>query len=99
MSTAPPPPPLPGDRPSEPRQGQEWVRTASAGAFNFNVSMTIASWALWLSVILTLGIGFLWALPLWLVLFVVQIWAHVKGAMMASRGEVFEYPFQIRILS
>lgn len=187
MSTAPPPPPLPGDRPSEPQQGQGWsgggqphvpgpeqgqdpdrwrsgtspyaqggpgaapagpgqvpvqgdertmmllahlsapisfllsgawlpflgpllvwifykdrsqaVRVASAGAFNFNVSMTIATWALWLSVILTLGIGFLWAIPMWIVLFVVQIWAHVKGALMASRGEVFEYPFQIRILS
>ncbi|MGD8199878.1 DUF4870 domain-containing protein [Ornithinimicrobium sp. W1679] len=75
------------------------VRVASAGAFNFNVSMTIATVALWLSVILTLGIGFLWAIPLWIILFVVQIWAHVKGAMMASRGEVFEYPFQIRILN
>ncbi|WP_269087329.1 hypothetical protein [Ornithinimicrobium sp. CNJ-824] len=29
MSTAPPPPPLPGDRPSEPRQGQEWAPTRS----------------------------------------------------------------------
>lgn len=75
------------------------VRVASAGAFNFNVSMTIATVALWLSVILTLGVGFLWAIPLWILLFVVQIWAHVKGAMMASRGEVFEYPFQLRILN
>lgn len=181
MSTAPPPPPIPGDRPSEPHgaQDQSWsgapqpapgparsqqdagwsaardqgpgsapgqvpvegeertmmllahlsapisfllsgawlpflgpllvwvfykdrsqaVRVASAGAFNFNVSMTIATVALWLSVILTLGIGFLWAIPLWIILFVVQVWAHVKGAMMASRGEVYEYPFQLRILS
>lgn len=75
------------------------VRTASAGAFNFNITMTIATVALWISVIVTLGIGFLWAIPLWIVLFIVQVWAHVKGAMMASRGEVYTYPFQIRILS
>jgi hypothetical protein len=75
------------------------VRTASAGAFNFNITMTIATVALWISVIFTLGIGFLWAIPLWIFLFVVQVWAHVKGAMMASRGEVYTYPFQIRILS
>lgn len=75
------------------------VRTAAAGAFNFNVSMTIASVVTWISVLLTLGIGFLWAIPIWIVLFVVQVWAHVKGALMASRGEVYDYPFQIRILS
>jgi hypothetical protein len=75
------------------------VRTAAAGAFNFNVTMTIASWAIWLSVLLTLFIGLIWAIPLLIVLFIVQVWAHVKGAMRASRGEVYTYPFQIRILS
>jgi uncharacterized protein len=75
------------------------VRTVSAGAFNFNVSITVASVVTWISVILTLGLGFLWAIPIWIVLFIVQIWLHVKGAMAASRGEVYDYPFQLRILS
>lgn len=75
------------------------VRQVAAGAFNFNVSLTIVSVLTWISVILTLGIGFLWAIPIWIALFVVQIWVHVKGAMQASRGEVYEYPFQLRILS
>lgn len=75
------------------------VRTVAAGAFNFNVALTIASVLTWVSVIVTLGIGFLWAIPIWIVLFVVQIWVHVKGAMSASRGEVYDYPFQLRILS
>lgn len=75
------------------------VRTAAAGAFNFNISMTIASVLTWISVIFTLGIGLLWAVPIWIVLFVVQIWVHVKGALAASRGEVYDYPFQVRILS
>ena len=75
------------------------VRTAAAGAFNFNISMTIASVLTWISVILTLGIGFLWAVPIWIVLFVVQIVVHVRGALAASRGEVYDYPFQVPILS
>ena len=75
------------------------VRTAAAGAFNFNITMTIASVITWISVIITLGIGFLWAIPIWIVLFIIQIWAHVRGAMAASRGEVYTYPFQIKLLS
>ena len=75
------------------------VRTASAGAFNFNLSLTIASVVTWISVIITLGIGFLWAIPVWIVLFVVQLWCHIKGAIKASNGEVYDYPFQIRLLS
>jgi hypothetical protein len=75
------------------------VRTAAAGAFNFNITMTIATVVTWLSVLLTLGIGFIWAIPTWIVLFVVQLVMHIQGAMRASRGEVYTYPWQIRILS
>ena len=75
------------------------VRTAAAGAFNFNITMTIATVVTWLSVLLTLGLGFIWAIPTWIVLFVVQLVMHIQGAMRASRGEVYTYPWQIRILS
>lgn len=75
------------------------VRAASAGAFNFNITVTVVSILTWISVILTLGIGFLWAIPVWIVLFIVQIWVHVKGAIKANNNEVYDYPFQIRLLS
>lgn len=81
------------------RERSAAVRTASAGAFNFNITMTIASVLTWVSVIITLGIGFLWAIPIWIVLFIVQIVVHVRGALAASRGEVYDYPFQLRLLS
>lgn len=81
------------------RERSAAVRTASAGAFNFNLTMTIASVLTWISVIVTLGIGLLWAVPIWVVLFIVQIWVHVRGALAASRGEVYSYPLQIRLLS
>lgn len=75
------------------------VRIASAGAFNFNVSVTIATWLTWLSIIVTLGVGFLWGIPILIFLFVLQVWAHVRGVIKASNGETYDYPFQIRILS
>lgn len=75
------------------------VRVASAGAFNFNLSLTIVTVITWISVIVTLGIGFLWAIPIWIAVFVVQLWCHIKGAIKASRGEVYDYPFQIRLLT
>ena len=81
------------------RERSRAVRTVAAGAFNFNVTMTIASVLTWISVIVTLGIGFLWAIPIWILLFIIQIWAHVRGALAASRGEVYNYPLQIRLLS
>lgn len=80
------------------RERSAAVRTASAGAFNFNVTMTIASVLTWISVFVTLGVGFIWAIPIWIVLFIIQVWAHVRGALAASRGEVYDYPFQIRLL-
>lgn len=75
------------------------VRAAAAGAFNFNVTLSLISIGLWISVFLTLGLGFLWAIPGWIALFVIQLWAHIKGAIRASEGRVYDYPMQIRILS
>lgn len=81
------------------REKSNPVRTASAGAFNFNITMTLISWGLWLSVFVTFGIGLLWAVPGWIVLFIVQVFAHVKGVMETSEGRVYNYPAQIKILS
>lgn len=81
------------------REKSEPVRIASAGAFNFNVTMTLISWGLWFSVLITFGIGFLWAVPGWIILFIVQLVAHLKGVMSASEGKAYTYPAQIKILS
>lgn len=75
------------------------VRTAAAGAFNFNLSLTVIYWLLWASVIVTLFVGLLWAVPAWIVLFVVQVWVHVKAVLRATAGQVYHYPLQLRVLS
>lgn len=75
------------------------VRRASAGAFNFNLTLSLISIGLWISVFLTLGVGFLWAVPGWIALFVIQLWCHIRGAIAAGEGRVYDYPFQLRVLS
>ncbi|MGB5953329.1 MAG: DUF4870 domain-containing protein [Ornithinimicrobium sp.] len=74
------------------------VRHAAAGAFNFNLTLWIAYFALVVLGILTLGIGFLLALPLIFVIWVVSMVLHIMAAVKASSGEVYTYPAQIKVL-
>lgn len=72
------------------------ARQAAAGAFNFNVAFWIVYVVAWVF-ILTI-VGALVGVPLLVVAFVVSAWCHLRGAMLASRGESYRYPFQIPIL-
>lgn len=74
------------------------VRTASAGAFNFNVTVWLVYVACWVVVLFTLGLGFIVAIPVWIVLFVVAAVLHVQAAMRASAGRAYHYPLQVPIL-
>jgi uncharacterized Tic20 family protein len=72
------------------------VRQAAAGAFNFNLAfwlVYLVSWILILTVV-----GAVVGLPLLVVGFVVAAVCHVIGAVRASRGEPYRYPFQIPVL-
>ena len=73
------------------------VREAAAGAFNFNLSWWLLYWVGWLFAITFIGIVV--AIPLWLVITVVALWCHIRGALNASSGRPYRYPFQLRVLS
>lgn len=73
------------------------ARQAAAGAFNFTVSMTIAMVAGWILFFTIIGIPV--AIVLWIAVVIAMIVCHIKGAMAAGRGETYEYPLQLRILS
>lgn len=74
-----------------------YVREAAAGAFNFNIAMWLVSIAGWIA-ILTI-IGAVVGIPLLIIAFVLQVVFHILGAVKANRGERFQYPFQLRLLS
>ncbi|MCE0486731.1 DUF4870 domain-containing protein [Ornithinimicrobium sediminis] len=74
------------------------VRTASAGSFNFNVTIWIINAVAGLIAVLTLGLGLLLAIPVWITTFVVAAVLHIMAAIKASNGEAYTYPLQIPIL-
>lgn len=79
------------------RKDDPYARRAAAGAFNFNVTFWVLFLISWLLIFTV--IGALIGIPLLVVLFVVSLWCHIKGAVRASNDQPYEYPFQIRLLS
>ncbi|GAB97024.1 hypothetical protein BJY21_001570 [Kineosphaera limosa] len=75
----------------------QFVKQCAAGAFNFNLGMWIMSLVGWLCILTV--IGAVVGIPLLIISFVAQIVCHIIGAVKANKGEVYKYPFQIRILS
>ena len=72
------------------------VRNAAATSFNFNITIWLAmviGWICFFTIIL---------IPVALILFfvpgILQLIFSILGAMKASRGEAFRYPFQVPIL-
>lgn len=75
----------------------EFVRKSAAGAFNFNLGMWVLSLVGWICVFTLIGavIG----IPILIFSAIAQIVCHIIGAVRASRGELYRYPFQLRVLS
>ncbi|CAM3445365.1 DUF4870 domain-containing protein [Occultella aeris] len=72
------------------------VRNAAASAFNFNITVwvvTIVGWICFITIVLIPL-----AIVLWAVVWIAQIVLSIIGAMRASNGEVYRYPFQVPIL-
>ncbi|WP_300078829.1 DUF4870 domain-containing protein, partial [Propioniciclava sp.] len=74
-----------------------YVRNASAGAFNYAVSMAIVSivgWNLTITVV-----GAIIGLPLIAMGGIGSLVLGIVGAVKASRDEAYTYPMQIQILN
>lgn len=80
----------------------EFVRRHSVHALNFNISVliyvTVASVAMLILGIATFGIGFLLAIPVVIVALIVWLVYVIQGAMAASKGQDFRYPFTIDLI-
>lgn len=73
-----------------------FVRNASAGSFNFTLSMTVTSIVGWILVFTVIGA------PLGALLIAVggigAIVLGILGALKAWNGEAYRYPWQVRVL-
>jgi len=72
------------------------VRQAAAGAFNFNVGLCVMNIIAWICVFTVILIPV--ALVLFFIANILLFVFHIIAAVKASKGEVYNYPFQIRIL-
>ena len=72
------------------------VRQAAAGAFNFNVGLCVMNIVAWICVFTVILIPV--ALVLFFIANILLFVFHIIAAVKASKGKVYHYPFQIRIL-
>ncbi|MGB3185514.1 MAG: DUF4870 domain-containing protein [Ornithinimicrobium sp.] len=75
------------------------VRYASAGAFNFNVTLFIAYVVLFILSVLSFGFLLLLTIPVGIAIWVIALVLHIMAAVKASNGEDYTYPAQIKVLS
>ncbi len=73
------------------------IRNAAASAFNFNITVWLASVVAFIIVFTVVLIPL--SIILWIGAFVAQLVLSIKGALAANRGEVYRYPLQVPILS
>lgn len=79
------------------RNRSAFVRRSAAGAFNFNVGMWLLALIGWICIFTV--IGALIGVPILIFAMIAQIVCHIIGAVRANKGELYSYPFQLRILS
>lgn len=67
-------------------------------ALNFNITVAIAFFALFVLGIVTLGIGFAIALPLMLVIGIAWLVLTIIASIKANEGVAYRYPFALRLI-
>lgn len=74
-----------------------FVRQAAAASFNFNIGMWVMSIIAWILVFTVIGIPI--SIALWGLAFVLTLVCHIAAALRAKDGQLYNYPFQLRLLS
>lgn len=73
-----------------------FVRAAAAGSFNFNIWVWVMNVVAWILLFTVVGLPI--AVLIWVVAGVLTLWCHIRGALMAQRGELYRYPFTVGLL-
>lgn len=75
-----------------------FVNDQGKEALNFNITMAIVFVILALFSIMTLGIGLLIAIPLWVIIGVAWLVFTIIAAIKANEGVAYRYPFTLRLI-
>ncbi|HEY5849395.1 MAG TPA: DUF4870 domain-containing protein [Lysobacter sp.] len=75
-----------------------FVEDQAKEALNYNITVAIVFFALWVLVFITLGIGLLIAIPAWVVVGVAWIVFTIIAAVKSNDGVSYRYPFTLRLV-
>ncbi|MET0582413.1 MAG: DUF4870 domain-containing protein [Pseudoxanthomonas sp.] len=80
------------------KETMPFVDDQAKEALNFNITVAIAFLALFLLSVLTLGIGLVVAVPLWIIIGIAWLVLTIIAAIKANEGKAYRYPFAIRLI-
>ena len=75
-----------------------FVNDQAKEALNFNITVAIVFFALFLLALLTLGIGLVISLPLWIIIGIAWLVLTIIAAIKANEGVAYRYPFTLRLV-
>ena len=75
-----------------------FVNDQAKEALNFNITVAIVFFALFLLALLTLGIGLIVAVPLWIIIGIAWLVLTIIAAIKANEGVAYRYPFALRLV-
>ncbi|WP_344760207.1 DUF4870 domain-containing protein [Luteimonas lutimaris] len=67
-------------------------------ALNFNITVGIVFFALFLLALLTFGIGLVISVPLWIIIGIAWLVFTIIAAIKANEGVAYRYPFTLRLV-
>jgi uncharacterized Tic20 family protein len=75
-----------------------FVNDQGKEALNFNITVAIACVILVLLSVMTLGIGLIIAIPLWVIIGIAWLVFTIIAAIKANEGVSYRYPFTLRLI-
>jgi uncharacterized protein len=67
-------------------------------ALNFNITVAIVFFALFLLALFTLGFGLVISIPLWIIIGIAWLVFTIIAAIKANEGVAYRYPFTLRLV-
>ncbi|HZW19601.1 MAG TPA: DUF4870 domain-containing protein [Luteimonas sp.] len=80
------------------KDAMPFVDDQAKEALNFNITVGIVFFALFLLALLTFGIGLVISVPLWIIIGIAWLVFTIIAAIKANEGVAYRYPFTLRLV-
>lgn len=80
------------------REDSEFVAHQGKEALNFQLTLLLLHLGAWLFVLLTLGLGIVIVLPIFLALWFIELILGLVAALQSYGGKRYRYPFTLRMI-